>query len=174
MECSSSKGEEGLGDYNSSNIKRARLHSTLSALLQDPLLADVPKNPTLSDVDTLISLELGSAMRVSVLKLDGTSFGIVIFLCFPCLCYLGVLSNTWSACLALSFSLCVGRWTVDVAVMNSATVKELKLAVKRKVSDAEQSQMGHRQISWWVSRLLETRPGGLCIGKCGICFWAEN
>ncbi|XP_030525565.1 U11/U12 small nuclear ribonucleoprotein 25 kDa protein [Rhodamnia argentea] len=110
MESSSSKGEEGLGDYNSSNIKRAKLHSTLSALLQDPLLADVPKSPTLSDVDTLISLELGSAMRVSVLKLDGTSF--------------------------------------DVAVMNSATVKELKLAVKRKVSDAEQSQMGHRQISW--------------------------
>lgn len=83
MEGSSSKGgEEGLGDYNSSNIKRARLRSTLSALLQDPILADVPKSPTLSDVDTLISLELGSAMRVSVLKLDGSSFGIAISLRF--------------------------------------------------------------------------------------------
>lgn len=111
MEGSSSKGgEEGLGDYNSSNIKRARLRSTLSALLQDPILADVPKSPTLPDVDTLISLELGSAMRVSVLKLDGSSF--------------------------------------DFAVMNSATVKDLKLAVKRKVTDAEESKMGHRQISW--------------------------
>ncbi|KAM0042404.1 putative U11/U12 small nuclear ribonucleoprotein 25kDa protein [Helianthus debilis subsp. tardiflorus] len=45
-------------------------------------------------VDTLISLELGSAMRVSVLKLDCTSF--------------------------------------DVAVMNSATVKDLKPAVEKK------------------------------------------
>lgn len=34
--------------------------------------------------------------------------------------------------------------------MNSVTVKDLKLAVKRKVSDAEQSKMGHRQISWLV------------------------
>uniref|UniRef100_A0A2N9FMS1 SNRNP25 ubiquitin-like domain-containing protein n=1 Tax=Fagus sylvatica TaxID=28930 RepID=A0A2N9FMS1_FAGSY len=103
---SSTKGEENVGDY----VKKARLNSTLAALLHDPILADVPKNPTLSDVDTLISLELGSAMRISVLKLDDTSF--------------------------------------DLAVMNSATVKDLKLAIKKKVNETEQSKMGHRHISW--------------------------
>ncbi|XP_048226473.1 U11/U12 small nuclear ribonucleoprotein 25 kDa protein [Ricinus communis] len=106
---SSSKGEEEVG-YNSSNVKKAKLQSTLAALLDDPILADVPKKPTLSDVDTLINLEFGSAMRISVLKLDGTSF--------------------------------------DVVMMNSATVKDLKVAVKNKVTEMEQSQMGHRHISW--------------------------
>ncbi|GJZ62714.1 U11/U12 small nuclear ribonucleoprotein 25 kDa protein [Tanacetum coccineum] len=95
--------------YNTNNVKKAKLNSTLAALLDDPVLADVPRKPTLSDVDTLISLELGSAMRVSVLKLDQTSF--------------------------------------DVAVMNSATVKDLKLAVKKKVNEMEQSKMGHGSSS---------------------------
>ncbi|KAI3816961.1 hypothetical protein L1987_10746 [Smallanthus sonchifolius] len=36
----------------------------------------------------------------------------------------------------------------DVAVMNSATVKDLKLAIKKKVNEMEQSKMGHRHISW--------------------------
>jgi U11/U12 small nuclear ribonucleoprotein SNRNP25 len=70
--------EDKVGDYEYNrelNVKKARLNSTLDALLHDPILAGVPNNPTLSDVDTLISLELGSAMRLSVLKLDGTSFG---------------------------------------------------------------------------------------------------
>lgn len=66
-------------EYNSSSVKKARLESTLAALLTDPILADVPKKPLLSDVDTLINLELGSAMRLTVLKLDGTSFGTNIF-----------------------------------------------------------------------------------------------
>ncbi|XP_071924426.1 U11/U12 small nuclear ribonucleoprotein 25 kDa protein isoform X2 [Coffea arabica] len=82
MEASAKTDDAGLAtdpnvgppEYTSSNVKKARLHSTLAALLDDPVLADVPKKPTLSDVDTLISLELGSAMRISVLKLDGTSF----------------------------------------------------------------------------------------------------
>lgn len=72
---SSMKREENVEDY----VKKARLNSTLATLLRDPILADVPKNPTLSDVDTLISLELGSAMRISILKLDDTSFGTVSF-----------------------------------------------------------------------------------------------
>ncbi|KAJ6405990.1 hypothetical protein OIU84_013868 [Salix udensis] len=107
---SSSKGEDEVGGYNSSNVKKAKLQSTLAALLDDPILSDVPKKPTLSDVDTLISLEMGSAMRISVQKLDGTSF--------------------------------------DVALMNSATVKDLKLAIKKKLTEMEQSKMGHRHISW--------------------------
>ncbi|KOM44810.1 hypothetical protein LR48_Vigan06g011600 [Vigna angularis] len=106
-------------EYNKSSIKKARLNSLLTNLLDDPILSDVPKNPTLADVDTLISLELGSAMRISVLKLDGS--------------------------------------TLDVIVMNSATVKDLKLAIKRKVNDMEQSGMGHRHISWkhvWANYCL--------------------
>ncbi|KMS99797.1 hypothetical protein BVRB_1g020500 [Beta vulgaris subsp. vulgaris] len=117
--ASSSWVGEGLGGYNNENVKRARLNSTLSALLDDPILADVPKKPSLSDVDTLISFELGSAMRISILKLDSTSF--------------------------------------DVVVMNSDTVKDLKLAIIKKVNQMEQSQMGHRQISWkhvWANYCL--------------------
>ncbi|KAG4193614.1 hypothetical protein ERO13_A07G233500v2 [Gossypium hirsutum] len=37
---------------------------------------------------------------------------------------------------------------LDVAVMNSATVKDLKLAIKKKVIELEQSKMCHRHISW--------------------------
>ncbi|XP_042519357.1 U11/U12 small nuclear ribonucleoprotein 25 kDa protein isoform X2 [Macadamia integrifolia] len=101
------KSEESVVGYNSSNVKKARLQSMLSALLNDPILADVPKKTTLADVDTLINLELGSAMRISIVKMDNTTF-----------------------------------------VLNSATVKDLKLAIKRKTNDMEQSQMGHRHISW--------------------------
>ncbi|GKF06921.1 U11/U12 small nuclear ribonucleoprotein 25 kDa protein, partial [Tanacetum coccineum] len=61
-------------EYNTNNVKKAKLNSTLAALLDDPVLADVPRRPTLSDVD----LELGSAMRVSVLKLDQTSFDVAV------------------------------------------------------------------------------------------------
>ena len=39
-------------------------------------------------------------------------------------------------------------WGEDVTVMNSATVKDLKLAIMKKVNDTEQSKMGHRHISW--------------------------
>ncbi|KAL9244065.1 hypothetical protein vseg_017877 [Gypsophila vaccaria] len=109
----------GVADYTVENPKRAKLNSTLSAMLQDPILRDVPKAPTLSDIDTLISLELGSAMRVSLLKLDTSSF--------------------------------------EVVLMNSATVKDLKTAIMKKVCEVEQSKMGHRQISWkhvWANYCL--------------------
>ncbi|GAV56687.1 hypothetical protein CFOL_v3_00229, partial [Cephalotus follicularis] len=123
---SSSKERDDGGSYKSNNVNKAKLHSTLAALLSDPILSDIPRNPTLADVDTLISLELGSAMRISLLKLDGTSF--------------------------------------DVALMNSATVKDLKLAIKRKVFDMEQSNMGHRQISWkhvWKNHCLSYQSNKL-------------
>ncbi|KAM7260457.1 hypothetical protein ACFE04_016198 [Oxalis oulophora] len=102
--------ENDVVEYNSQKLKKAKLQSTLDTLLADPLLSDVPKLPSLSDVDTLISFELGSAMRITVQKMDSTSF--------------------------------------DVVVMNSATVKDLKLAIKKKISDAQQANMGHRHISW--------------------------
>lgn len=62
-------------EYNKSSVNKARLNSMLTTLLDDPILSDVPKNPTFADINTLVSLELGSAMRVSVLKLDGTTLG---------------------------------------------------------------------------------------------------
>ncbi|XP_039116015.1 U11/U12 small nuclear ribonucleoprotein 25 kDa protein isoform X5 [Dioscorea cayenensis subsp. rotundata] len=96
--------------YNSSTAKKARLQATLSALLDDPLLFDVPRKPTLVDVDTLINMELGSAMKVTVVKVDTTSF--------------------------------------DVTVFNSATLKDLKSAISKKINEVEQAQMGHRFISW--------------------------
>ncbi|KAF5179686.1 U11/U12 small nuclear ribonucleoprotein [Thalictrum thalictroides] len=98
------------GGYNTNTVKKARLQSTLSALLEDLILADVPKKPTLTEVDTLISLELGSGMRLSVAKMDVNSF--------------------------------------DVALLNSATVKDLKLAIQKKTNEMEQSKMSHRRISW--------------------------
>jgi hypothetical protein len=36
----------------------------------------------------------------------------------------------------------------EVAVLNSATVKDLKLAIRKKINEIEQEQMGHRHISW--------------------------
>ncbi|XP_015691815.1 U11/U12 small nuclear ribonucleoprotein 25 kDa protein [Oryza brachyantha] len=105
----STKAEE-VAAYHSSEAKRARLQSMLAALLDDPILADVPRKPSLADVDTLINLELGSAMRITVVKLDSTSF--------------------------------------DVAVLNTATVKDLKMAIRKKINEIEQEQMGHRHISW--------------------------
>ncbi|KAG0527960.1 hypothetical protein BDA96_06G278400 [Sorghum bicolor] len=109
MDSGSGKPEE-VAAYQSKEAKQARLQSMLAALLDDPILADVPRKPSLADVDTLINLELGSAMRLSVVKLDNTSF--------------------------------------EVAVLNSATVKDLKLAIRKKINEIEQEQMGHRHISW--------------------------
>ncbi|TQD86537.1 hypothetical protein C1H46_027869, partial [Malus baccata] len=36
----------------------------------------------------------------------------------------------------------------DVALMKSSTVKDLKLAIRKKINEMEQSKMGHRHISW--------------------------
>eukprot|EP00252_Welwitschia_mirabilis_P016718 TRINITY_DN3703_c0_g1_i1.p1 TRINITY_DN3703_c0_g1~~TRINITY_DN3703_c0_g1_i1.p1 ORF type:complete len:165 (-),score=25.78 TRINITY_DN3703_c0_g1_i1:225-719(-) len=99
--------EEAEG-YRSS--KQTRLKSLLSTLLDDPVLKDVPRKPTVHDVETLIGLELGSAMKIFIHKMDNTVF--------------------------------------DVAVQNSATVKDLKSAIQKKINEMEQSQMGHRHISW--------------------------
>ncbi|XP_068640102.1 U11/U12 small nuclear ribonucleoprotein 25 kDa protein [Aristolochia californica] len=127
MEATASSGsmvtEEAEGasySCGTSELKKARLQSMLATLLDDPVLADVPRKPSLSDVDTLISLELGSAMKVSVIKMDNTS--------------------------------------IEVAVMNSATVKDLKVAIQKKMNETEEAQMGHRHISWrhvWANCYLE-------------------
>nr|XP_017251431.1 PREDICTED: uncharacterized protein LOC108222055 isoform X1 [Daucus carota subsp. sativus] len=115
--------------YNS-NVKRSKLNLTLAALLDDAILSDVPKKPSLSDVETLISFELGSAMRISVLKMDGTSF--------------------------------------DVHVMNTATVKDLKLGIKKKVNECEQSEMGHRHISWSLGKQILEKLGYHYLFVCWL------
>ncbi|XP_020576216.1 U11/U12 small nuclear ribonucleoprotein 25 kDa protein-like isoform X2 [Phalaenopsis equestris] len=112
---SGSRGEEAI-PYDNAASKRARLQSMLLAFLDDPILADVPKKPTITDVDTLINLELGSAMKLTVVKMDNTNF-----------------------------------------VLNSSTVKDLKMAVERKTNEIEQGKMGHRHISWrhvWANYCL--------------------
>ncbi|KAL3683968.1 hypothetical protein R1sor_001990 [Riccia sorocarpa] len=38
--------------------------------------------------------------------------------------------------------------TFDVAVLNTATVRDLKAVVQKKVDSMEESQLGHRHISW--------------------------
>jgi U11/U12 small nuclear ribonucleoprotein 25 kDa protein len=63
---------------------RQRVEAVLSTLLQDPILSDVPKHSlSVSDVDVLINLELGSAIRLSVTRMDNTSFGTYTFLLIP-------------------------------------------------------------------------------------------
>eukprot|EP00250_Pteridium_aquilinum_P035300 c9099_g1_i2 orf=704-1084(-) len=69
---SSSSGS--VREYN----KAARLEPILATLLQDPILGDVPKNATLADIDTLISVELGSAMKLSIVKMDNTVIDVAI------------------------------------------------------------------------------------------------
>ncbi|CAN6845771.1 unnamed protein product [Brassica oleracea] len=70
----------GIGDYHV-ETKREKRWSLLSQLLADPILADVSRNPTLSDVVTLVSLETGSAMRLSIVKLDGSSLDRICSIC---------------------------------------------------------------------------------------------
>ncbi|RRT62771.1 hypothetical protein B296_00043204 [Ensete ventricosum] len=97
---SGSKTEENVG-YSSITAKKAQLQSMLSALLDDPILSDVPKKPTLADVDTLINLELGSAMKISVTKMDNTSFGMWYRLQVPLILVLGFRRHVWANfCLA--------------------------------------------------------------------------
>ncbi|XP_020094628.1 U11/U12 small nuclear ribonucleoprotein 25 kDa protein isoform X4 [Ananas comosus] len=144
---SGSKSEE-IASYNNSSAKKSRLQSMLSALLDDPILSDVPKKPSLADVDTLLNLELGSAMKITIVKMDSTSF--------------------------------------DVAVLNSATVKDLKLAIGKKINEIEQARMGHRHISWSTfcrsSRrgyIRNTRGGGNTasfmvlanVHERGLCYF---
>ncbi|KAJ7567617.1 hypothetical protein O6H91_02G155800 [Diphasiastrum complanatum] len=59
-------------------INQEQIRPLLSTLLEDPLLADVPKHPSVFDIDALISLELGSAMKLSILKMDGSTFDVVM------------------------------------------------------------------------------------------------
>lgn len=107
---STMKPTEDDARYNGGVQKKARLEAMLVALLNDPILADIPKKPSLAQVETLINLELGSAMKISVVKMDSTSF--------------------------------------DVVVLDTATVKDLKLAIQTKTDDMQQEQLGHRHISW--------------------------
>lgn len=63
-----------LGTY----FRRSQFEPLVSTLLDDPILADVPKNATVADIDTLIGVELGSAMKLSILKLDGSHLEVAV------------------------------------------------------------------------------------------------
>lgn len=67
-------GSRSREDYN----KIARLKTIIATLLDDPVLADVPKNASLADIDTLISVDLGSAMKLSIVKMDNTIIDVAV------------------------------------------------------------------------------------------------
>lgn len=52
------------------------------------------------------------------------------------------------------FNWCYYLLLADVAVLNSATLKDLKLAIRKKTDEIEQAKMGHRHISWYCSQLI--------------------
>jgi U11/U12 small nuclear ribonucleoprotein SNRNP25 len=86
------------------------VYTTLDQALDDPVLKDVPQSPTVADIDKLIAVEMGSAMKLTVQKLDGTS--------------------------------------IEVAVLNSADVRDLKRAIEKVVNEKTAEEMGQRSISW--------------------------
>lgn len=49
--------------------------SAVYSMLEDPVLKNIPPSPSLDDVDKLLAIEMGSAMKLTIKKLDGTSFG---------------------------------------------------------------------------------------------------
>lgn len=57
------------------SAKLESLNSVVQSLLRDPLLADVPPDPELRDVELLVAHELGSAMSLTVTRGDGHSVG---------------------------------------------------------------------------------------------------
>ena len=57
--------------------EEGRLNSKFTALLENSILGDVLKNPNLSDVDTLLSLESRTTMHRFNLDLNGTTYGIL-------------------------------------------------------------------------------------------------
>lgn len=54
---------------------RSGYESAVYSMLEDPVLKDVPANPSVEDIDKLLAIEMGSAMKLTIKKLDGTSFG---------------------------------------------------------------------------------------------------
>jgi hypothetical protein len=54
----------------------------------------------------------------------------------------------------------------DVAVLNTAKVRDLKAAVMKYIDSMEQIQMGHRHISWYFFLLIP-----FCLG-CFPCMLA--
>ena len=76
-------------------------------------------------------------MRLSIVELDGSSLGnVLLYWHFVehLVCFVD---------LHLLFF-----FLADVAVMNSATLKDLKNLIKKRVNEMEQANMGQRHISW--------------------------
>ena len=126
----------GIWDYDV-ETKREKPWSLLSQLLADPILADVPRNPTLSDVATLVSLEKGSAMRLSIVKLDGSSLGNVLLYWhfvehLVCIVDLHLLLFFWQ------------MWRLWIQLL----WRIWRFLFKKRVNEMEQANMGHRHISW--------------------------
>lgn len=86
----------------------------------EPLLATLLQDPLLSDV---------SKKRPSLKELEtliGVEKGSAMMLCIR------KMDGT----------------TLDVAALNTASVRDLKEAIQKKVDEMEEEKMGHRHISW--------------------------
>ncbi|XP_024356682.1 U11/U12 small nuclear ribonucleoprotein 25 kDa protein [Physcomitrium patens] len=87
-------------------FKRSQFKPLVSSFREDP----VGTAGTVAKVDSLIGVELGTSMKLSILKLDGSHF--------------------------------------DVVVLTNSRVRDLKQAVVKYVDHLEQSELGHKRISW--------------------------
>ncbi|GJT47001.1 U11/U12 small nuclear ribonucleoprotein 25 kDa protein [Tanacetum coccineum] len=116
-------------EYNTNNVKKAKLNSTLAALLDDPVLIRCTKS---------------QLYRCTPFNTLGTRH------CYAWFLYL-----------------------VGLNVMNSATVKDLKLAVKKKVNEMEQSKMGYGSSQATKLPVVDYDDafGYLRRLSNGLCLW---
>ncbi|KAI9143258.1 hypothetical protein BKA69DRAFT_1123389 [Paraphysoderma sedebokerense] len=55
-----------------------QIHKSLAKVLADPLLSDLPSNPSLEEIETLIALETGDAVKIRVERGGLGSWGNVL------------------------------------------------------------------------------------------------
>jgi hypothetical protein len=108
----------------------------VKSLLQDPLLKDVPANPTLEEVKTLIAIEEGRAYRIRIERKglqDIREFGFCVYQA------LAVLMHTYLIHIYLSAALVVSQAT---------NVKQIKNLVQLATKRMLRNQGSKRSINW--------------------------
>eukprot|EP00164_Ancoracysta_twista_P007773 GFYU01011095.1.p1 GENE.GFYU01011095.1~~GFYU01011095.1.p1 ORF type:complete len:154 (-),score=21.56 GFYU01011095.1:144-605(-) len=61
---------------DASNVLKVK--EQISALLKDPVLADVADDVTVADVESLIAVETGAAMSITVKRMDNTELDVIL------------------------------------------------------------------------------------------------
>lgn len=103
------------------------LEQTIHALLKDPLLGDVPKHPTVQDLDDLIALELGHAYRIHIQRSALPSIS------------------------KSSIKTTAGWWLSvykGIQVNQSSTVRDIKRMFERAWAQQEAAASTRRGVSW--------------------------